>query len=81
MPRIPRQNVSESAPSNQFLTGPQVWQRYSISDVCLWRWMKDSKIGFPQPAMVVSNRRYWLERDLIDWERSKLPGGEVAEAR
>jgi len=28
---------------------------------------------FPQPTMRVNNRRYWLEADLIAWERAQLP--------
>jgi hypothetical protein len=39
----------------------------------LWRWLKDPTIGFPQPAMRVKDRRYWLEADLIAWERAQLP--------
>jgi len=69
------------APQQQFdqrryLTGPQVCARYAISDVGLWRWLKDPELGFPQPAMRVRERRYWLEDDLIGWERSMIPHGD-----
>src|SRR6516164_6507993 len=58
-------------PPRRFLTGPQVCSRYSITDMGLWRWLKDPTIGFPQPAMRVKDRRYWLEADLIAWERGR----------
>jgi predicted DNA-binding transcriptional regulator AlpA len=63
-------------PPRRFLTGPQVCSRYSITDMSLWRWLKDPTIGFPQPTMRVKDRRYWLEADLIAWERAQLPRGD-----
>jgi len=56
--------------ATRYLTGPEVCWRYSISDMSLWRWLGDDKLGFPKPAMKVRDRRYWREQDLIDWERS-----------
>jgi hypothetical protein len=47
----------------------------------LWRWLKDPTIGFPQPTMRVKDRRYWLEADLIAWERTQLPRGEDTNRR
>ena len=57
----------------RYLTGPQLCARYSISDMTLWRWLQDPEIGFPRPAMRVRERRYWLESDLVAWERAQLP--------
>ena len=67
----------ESAP-RKFLTGPQVQLRYSVSSMSLWRWLADPELGFPQPALRVRDRRYWLERDLIAWERGHVPHGDDA---
>jgi hypothetical protein len=39
----------------------------------LWRWLRDALLAFPQPAMRVKDRRYWLEMDLVKWERARLP--------
>jgi len=60
----------------RYLTGPQVCARYSISDVGLWRWLKDPELKFPQPTLRVRDRRYWLEDDLLNWERSMIPHGD-----
>ena len=57
----------------RYLTGPQVCARYFICDMTLWRWLQDAEIRFPRPAMRVRDRRYWLESDLIAWERAQLP--------
>jgi predicted DNA-binding transcriptional regulator AlpA len=65
----------------RYLTGPAVWKRYGISDVGLWRWLRDPEINFPQPALRIRDRRYWLESDLIRWERAQLPRGDDAKRR
>jgi predicted DNA-binding transcriptional regulator AlpA len=57
----------------RYLPGPQVCARYGISNQSLWRWLHDPKVAFPQPTLRVSDRRYWLETELVKWERSRLP--------
>jgi predicted DNA-binding transcriptional regulator AlpA len=64
----------------RFLTGPQVCTRYSITDMSLWRWLKDPVTRFPQPTMRVKNRRYWLEADLVAWERAQVSSATSAAA-
>jgi predicted DNA-binding transcriptional regulator AlpA len=53
----------DEAASRRFLTGPAVCERYHISDMSLWRWLKDATLNFPQPALLVRGRRYWAEGD------------------
>jgi predicted DNA-binding transcriptional regulator AlpA len=62
----------DDAATRKFLTGPQVQERYGISDMSLWRWLKDAALNFPQPTMWIRDRRFWLESDLIAWERSRI---------
>jgi predicted DNA-binding transcriptional regulator AlpA len=73
----PHQRYADRSSGDQdaarYLTGPQLCARYSISDMSLWRWLNDAKIGFPRPAMRIRERRYWLESDLVAWERARLP--------
>ena len=73
---LPHPTDNATAPSRRYLTGPQVCARYSISDVGLWRWLKDPELKFPQPTLRVRDRRYWLEDDLLNWERSMIPHGD-----
>ena len=37
-----------------------------ISDMSLWRWLNDPKMGFPKP-IVIQRRRYWREADVMSW--------------
>ena len=54
-----------------YLTAAQVRQRYGgVSDMALWRWLNDAELQFPRPTLVVKGRRYWLESELQNWERS-----------
>jgi predicted DNA-binding transcriptional regulator AlpA len=59
----------------RFLSGPQVAERYGINvKMTLWRWLNDpaySDLGFPQPAFMVRERRFWRESDLVAWERRR----------
>ncbi len=57
--------------ARKFLTGPAVCSRYAVSDMTIWRWLADPELHFPQPAMRVLGRRYWLESDLRKWERGR----------
>jgi predicted DNA-binding transcriptional regulator AlpA len=56
----------------KFLSGPQVCARYDISDMCLWRWLQNAELEFPQPSFVVHRRRFWDEAILRAWELRKI---------
>jgi len=53
-----------------FPTGPQVQARYHKSNVTIWRWVKDSELGFPQPIRINRNC-YWRLVDLEEWEAAQ----------
>lgn len=53
-----------------YLTATQVKHRYKISEMTLWRWLRDEKMEFPQP-MVVNRRKLFKEDDLTAWERKR----------
>ncbi|AZO38623.1 MAG: DNA-binding protein [Mesorhizobium sp.] len=53
-----------------YLTAPQVLARYGISDMSLHRWLNNPALSFPKP-MVINRRRYFLEADLVAWERAR----------
>jgi predicted DNA-binding transcriptional regulator AlpA len=57
-----------------FLTGPQVAERYQISSMTLFRWLRDDRLGFPKP-MVVNRRKFFKENELFAWERDRAKGG------
>jgi predicted DNA-binding transcriptional regulator AlpA len=64
----------------QYLPGRQVRDRYHVSDMTLWRWMRSPKLKFPHPT-VINRRRYWLLDELETWERanvSKAAGAKSA---
>lgn len=37
-----------------------------ISDMSLWRWLKDPNLDFPRP-IYIARRRYWRAADLDTW--------------
>jgi predicted DNA-binding transcriptional regulator AlpA len=34
-----------------------------LSDMCLWRWLRDPELGFPQP-IYLRRRRYWKANEI-----------------
>ncbi len=66
-----------NANDDVLLTAPKLRARYGgVSDMCLWRWLHDEGMGFPQP-LLINRRRYWKLSDLLRWEASQL-GRKVA---
>jgi predicted DNA-binding transcriptional regulator AlpA len=41
--------------------------RYGVSDMTIFRWLADPKLGFPQPIRI-NGRRYWRLADLQAFE-------------
>ena len=76
-----RGSNDDAASPHQFLTGPQVCERYSISAMSLWRWLQDPDLNFPKPTMRVRERRYWSLDDLFVWEKSCLPRDAAPDKR
>jgi excisionase family DNA binding protein len=67
----------EHAPQRQkhngaaYLTAPQVRARYgSISDMTLYRWVHDPRLGFVQP-IVINGRRYFPEDELDTFDAKR----------
>jgi len=53
-----------------FLPAPKVRERYSVSDMSLWRWLNDPDLAFPKP-IYIRGRRFWRISDLEAWEISR----------
>jgi predicted DNA-binding transcriptional regulator AlpA len=54
-----------------YLKATQVRERYGgISDMTLWRWLRDKELGFPKPR-VINRMRYWNDSELTEWEHAR----------
>jgi predicted DNA-binding transcriptional regulator AlpA len=62
-----------------YLPSAQVRARYGVSDMSLWRWLKNDALGFPKPIRI-NRRRLWKLSDLEAWEASRTQGGADASA-
>jgi predicted DNA-binding transcriptional regulator AlpA len=52
-----------------YLPASQVRIRYGVSDMSLWRWLRDEALGFPHPIRI-NGRRFWRLADLEAFEAS-----------
>ena len=59
-----------------------VLDRYSISDMTLWRWLHDLRMAFPAP-LYFERFSYWRLSELVTWEaqRAHTGGRSVSTAR
>jgi predicted DNA-binding transcriptional regulator AlpA len=63
--------------SDTLIPGPKVSKRYNRSDKTLDRWLADKELGFPRP-IVIRNRRYFREAELVAWERAQAGKSKAA---
>lgn len=47
----------------------------NVSDVTIWRWMRDPRMNFPAPMRANSRHRLWKLSELEAWEASRATGG------
>lgn len=50
-----------------YLPAVAVRARYGVSDMSLWRWLRDDALGFPHPLRI-NGRRFWKLSELEAWE-------------
>lgn len=63
--------MTEALDSDVYLDARAVRHRYGDrSDMALYRWLRDPKLGFPRP-IYIQKYRYWRLADLIEWERRR----------
>ena len=39
----------------------------NVTDMCIWRWLRDPRVQFPQPVKI-NKRNYWRLGDLRAWQ-------------
>lgn len=52
----------------KYFTAHQVLQRYDISNMTLWRWLRDEGLKFPRP-IVIRRRRMFDEEELNAFDK------------
>jgi predicted DNA-binding transcriptional regulator AlpA len=64
-------SVALHADDDTLLTSNQVRARVgNVSHMCLWRWMRDERVLFPQPIQI-NRRNYWRLGDLRRWQAAR----------
>jgi len=48
----------------------QVRQIVGISDMGLWRWLRDESLNFPKP-IYIRKRRYWDADEIDQWQAAR----------
>lgn len=57
-----------SVDDDTLLTSNQTRARVGgVSNMCIWRWMRDDRVQFPHPIQI-NRRNYWKLGDLRRWQ-------------
>jgi len=73
-----RAGAAQATTKDRYVGRAEMRERYPVSDMTIWRWMRDPKISFPAPIKLGKNgRNYWWLPDLDAWDASR-EGGEAA---
>jgi hypothetical protein len=59
----------EGVGQDGYLPARKVWERYGVTSMTLSRWLRNERIGFPEPTYF-GRFRYWRLCDLLAWERA-----------
>ena len=63
------------------MTARQVRQTCGpVTDMTLWRWLRDESTGFPKPVYV-NRRRYWRAAEVAAWWASRSKDAPPAPQR
>ena len=69
--------MDDQTPADIYLTATQIRARYNVSDMSIWRWLRDPHLKFPQP-IIINRRRYWRLSELVSWEHALAAQRRVA---
>jgi len=63
-----------------FLTSAQVRGAFGgISEMALWRWAKNPRIGLPPPDAVIARRKYWRAATIRKFQDRMTAGPKTIE--
>jgi hypothetical protein len=58
-------------PEKRYITQKHLKARYGdVTDMTIWRWEHDAKLGFPK-AIFINGRKYFLLEEVEAWERER----------
>lgn len=61
-----------TADDDTLLTGTQTRARVgNVSTMCIWRWIRDPRVQFPEPIKI-NSRNYWRLGDLREWQARQM---------
>jgi predicted DNA-binding transcriptional regulator AlpA len=63
--------------NDDLLPAAPIRARYGVSDMTIFRWLANPKLGFPQPLRI-NGRRYWRLADLQAFEVKQSARKEAA---
>ena len=65
------------SPEKQYISRRKLRSRFGeISEMTIWRWERDEKLGFPK-ALTINGRRYYDIAEIEGWEHKRAAQAPV----
>jgi predicted DNA-binding transcriptional regulator AlpA len=56
----------------RYIDAAEVRQIFPVTDMTLWRWVRDPRVAFPAPVKLCPNgRNFWWLPTIHEWERQR----------
>jgi predicted DNA-binding transcriptional regulator AlpA len=63
--------MEHTSDDKHYITRKALRARYGgISEMTIWRWERDERLGFPKPTEI-NHRKYYDLTEIVNWERER----------
>jgi hypothetical protein len=71
-----RQATAAAAPTDALVPDPVVWREFGVTSMTLWRWTRDTELGFP--AQIQIRGRNFRSRAALEKFKQRMIAQAVA---
>jgi predicted DNA-binding transcriptional regulator AlpA len=65
----PRFTIAPTTTDQRYIGREELREFIPVSDMTIWRWMRDPKVAFPTPAKLGANgRNFWWMPSIREWQ-------------
>jgi hypothetical protein len=76
---MPTEPVTQDDAPDALVPDPVVAEEFHITLMTLWKWTRDSRLGFPPVATKIRNRNYRSRRAIDEFKAKMIERGMSAE--
>ena len=68
--------------SERYVSRRELRAHFPVSDMTIWRWMRDPEVAFPRSRKLGRNgRNFWWLPEILEWERQRTTNSPIKMVR